>query len=182
MYKSLSILLFFTLFLFSSCHPHKQAFLQTADSLIAVNQNLVKTLESSLNKETLDKIKLESGSRLILLDKYQEAINVADTAKAIFKYARLHNDVIKLDNKNDELRNLLKTQILSLKKLCSDIETSAWPDDSLQTFLAKEKHNLMLLGENVLLIREKEKGIEGSFEVLHPVVATYTDSLLKAKL
>jgi len=175
--------LLFLSILLAGCFPnHRQKWASQVDSLRAENNNLTKSIQNSALREGLNTIKIESGSRLILLDRYQEVLIIDSTVAPILRYAVIHKEAQSLDDHLDFLAKTLLERSNALKNLRTDIESGAWKKDSIFGFIDREKNLEKNLHAKVEKALEKAIDLNIDFKALHPKIVHYTDSLLQIRM
>ncbi|MBX7182542.1 MAG: hypothetical protein K1X82_10540 [Bacteroidia bacterium] len=161
------------------CTNHRKQWAAQVDSLSQKNLLMVKSVKDSALRNGLRTIKVESGSRLILLDRYQGSLPINAQVATILKYAKLHKEAQLIDDRLDALSSTLVTRTDALKNLRTDIESGAWKKENIQSFIAQEKSNENKIQLELEKSMEKAFDVKAEFDSLHPFMVHYTDSILK---
>lgn len=177
-----SLLMLFVLGWSIGCTNPRKQWAAQVDSLSQRNWVMVKSVKDSALRNGLRTIKVESGSRLILIDRYQGSLAIASQMNLLVKYARLHKEAQLVDDRLDVLSSTLINRTNALKNLRTDIESGAWKKENIQTFISEEKANESKIRVELEKSMEKAFDVKAEFDSLHPIMVHYTDSILKRRI
>ena len=166
----------------SSCTNHRKQWAGQVDSLRLTNAELVKSVNDASLRGGLKTIKVESGSRLILLDRYQGSLPVDSQVSPLLQYAKIHKQAQTVDDHLDRLSMTLQQRTDALKNLRTDIESGAWKKDSVLLFIEREKGIETKIQAEIEKSLEKAYDLKAEFDSLHPFMVRYTDSLLQIRI
>jgi hypothetical protein len=165
-----------------SCTNHRKEWAAQVDSLKIQNFGMIKSVNQLSLRESLKTIKVESGSRLILLDRYQGSMPIDSQVSPFVSYAKVHKEAQQVDDRLDALAIALQKRTDALKNLRTDIESGAWKKDSVFQFINREKANDKTLRIELEKAMEKTYDLKVQFDSLHPFIVRYTDSILNVRL